>query len=372
MRTRIVGLSDLTDHDLRDWRELAGRAIEPNPYFEPDFVLPAARSLARPAEVGVLVAEGADGWAACLPVRRAWRWRRLPLRSLTVWRHLYCYLGTPLVSDDRPRSALERLLEQATRDRTTTAFVLDWLGAGGPVGSILGEVLAERRGPALAYEAFDRGLLRRRAEDNYLDDGLSVKRRKEFRRLERRLADDLGVPLGVIDRGSDGSAPAEFSRLEAAGWKGRAGTALASSTRHNRFFVEVCAAFGKAGRLQMLALEGGERTVAMQCNLLAGEGLFCFKVAYDEDLAAYSPGAQLELGAVSEFHRRDDVEWMDSCAAPDNELINRLWPDRRRIASVVVARGGRLGRSALAGVRSAAALRERAERAPLPRMHDAL
>jgi hypothetical protein len=132
MRARIIDLSELTSRDLRDWRELAERAIEPNPFFEPGFVRPAARWIAG-GHVGLLVAEEADGWAACLPVRRGWRWGKLPLRSLAGWRHLYSYLGTPLVSGDRPRRALEALIARADEDRRSAALVIDWLGQGGPV-----------------------------------------------------------------------------------------------------------------------------------------------------------------------------------------------------------------------------------------------
>ena len=43
----------------------------------------------------------------------------------------------------------------------------------------------------------------------------------------------------------------------------------------------------------MLAMQAGDRTVAMQSLLIAGDGLFCFKIAYDESLGRYSPGTQL-------------------------------------------------------------------------------
>ena len=105
MRARIIGLSELSPRDFRDWRELAERAIEPNPFYEPGFVLPAARWIAGD-HVGLLIAEDANGWAACLPVRRGWRWGKLPLRSIAGWRHLYSYLGTPLVRGERPLRAL--------------------------------------------------------------------------------------------------------------------------------------------------------------------------------------------------------------------------------------------------------------------------
>ena len=50
--------------------------------------------------------------------------------------------------------------------------------------------------------------------------------------------------------------------------------------------------FRAAGRLQLLALTAGERTAALKCNLLAGDEVFCFKIAYDEAYARFSPGVQ--------------------------------------------------------------------------------
>ena len=81
--------------------------------------------------------------------------------------------------------------------------------------------------------------------------------------------------------------------------------------------------------LRKLELRVGERAVAMKCNLIAGPAIFCFKIGHDASLARYSPGIQLELENVELFHR-SDAAWMDSCAQPDNAMINRLWPDRRR------------------------------------------
>ncbi len=35
------------------------------------------------------------------------------------------------------------------------------------------------------------------------------------------------------------------------------------------------------------------------------------------------------------FHEDRAEQWQDSCADPDNEMINRLWPDRRRLSTTV-------------------------------------
>ncbi len=100
----------------------------------------------------------------------------------------------------------------------------------------------------------------------------------------------------------------------------------------------------------------------MQCNIVADDALFCFKVAYDDGLARFSPGVQLEVDAVSAFHERAGVAVMDSCAEPDNALVNRLWPDRRPLVTFVVPGRGAGSRLLLASLRHAVGLRRRLHR----------
>ncbi len=357
LHVSVRPFSEVGRGEIAAWRELARRALEPNPFFEPGFLAPAARWLAA-ERVGLLVAEDGDGWAACLPVRTAPTWRSLPLPLLAGWRHPFSYLGTPLVDAERPHEALGSLVARPVRGRYL-GIVLNWVAVDGPVSSVLGEVLEEGRLGVAVYHSFERALLTRRSATGYLCDGLSARRRKELRRLDRRLGEELGAPVEVLDRGDEVGSAADFAALEAAGWKGEEGTALASTGRGARFFEEVCDSFSAAGRLELLSLEAGGRKVAMQCNLIAGDGTFCFKVAYDESLARFSPGVQLELRAIEAFHERHETAWMDSCADPRNELMNRLWLDRRRIASLAVAPQSARGRALLAAVRAGARRRER-------------
>src|SRR3954447_21299364 len=160
-----------------------------------------------------------------------------------------------------------------------------------------------------------------------------------MRRLRRRLSEQLGAPLETVDRPDDPEAVRRFLELEASTWKGRDGGAMLSNGRHARFFAEICERFSRAGRLELLELGAGSKTVAMKCNLVADPGIFCFKICHDEAFARFSPGIQLELSNIDHFHE-GEAHWMDSCAAPNNQMINRLWPDRRRIATLILGRPG--------------------------------
>jgi CelD/BcsL family acetyltransferase involved in cellulose biosynthesis len=332
---RIQSLDSLSDREVAAWRALAGRAAEPNPFFEPDFVLPAARHLPS-REVGLLAVEDGDDWRACMPVARMRVGGLSP--GLGTWRHRYCFLGTPLVDRDHLEPGIAALLRHPLGKGRAQLFMAEAM-SDGPVLGALHDCLAEEK-LAMVFEAdHERASLRRRSDGVY-SEGKRAHRRRELQRLWRRLEEQLGHQLEVHEDMGERPVWEDFLELESSGWKGRGATALAANPSHAAFFRELCAGFADAGRLQMLTLKAGKRVVAMKCNISAGDTLFCFKIGYDESLSRYSPGVQLERANVDVFHERRNEEFMDSCAAPDNKMINRLWPDRRNITNLVLSRRG--------------------------------
>jgi CelD/BcsL family acetyltransferase involved in cellulose biosynthesis len=258
--------------------------------------------------------------------------------GLGTWRHKYCYLGTPLVDRDRLEPGIASLLRHPLGKGSAPLFMAEAM-SDGPVLKALHHCLAEER-LAIVFEAdHERALLHRRSDGLY-SEGKRAHRRRELQRLWRRLEEELGDKLEVLEDIGERPVWRDFLELESSGWKGRKATALAADPSHAAFFRELCAGFAKAGRLQMLTLRAGKRIVAMKCNISAGDTLFCFKIGYDESLSRYSPGVQLERANVDVFHERRSEEFMDSCAGPDNKMINRLWPDRRSITTLVLSRRG--------------------------------
>lgn len=332
-----VGLVDARSVDAagrRAWTELADRAAEPNPFLRPEVVLAAAG--ARAPTVLLAVVREHERWLACLPVSRAARWGRIPLPVLGPWLADYAYLATPLVDRDSVARGVDGLLELLVRERRAAAVVLDPVDPSGPVGAALLAGAHARGAVPVVTADFERAELRRRPEPTYLQEAMGASSRKKLRKAARTLADDLGGPLEVVERAGEPAAVDAFLALERAGWKGEAGTALASDPADGAFFRGACAALAAAGRLQLLSLEAGGRTAAMQCNFLDAPDLYAFKVAYDPALARHSPGAVLEVEAVDRFHAATELLRADSCAAPDSPLINRMWPDRRRLQTVLL------------------------------------
>ncbi len=337
MRTELLPIESIGPRELERWRDLAAAAIEPNPFFEPELVLPAASALG--GAPSLLAAIGADGeWGAALPVVLGRGWRHLPLRGLAAWNHIYSFFGAPLLRGGTEEEALSAWL--APRDGALRPFLgLDLLDAEGPFLAAL-EPAVERAGASIVvYEEHERAALHRRPEG--LTMGLSSKRRRENARLGRRLGEALdGAEIEVVERTGRAGAPDDFLELESSGWKGAEGTALASDQAHAEFFSRLCEGFDALGRLQLLTLEGNGRITAMKCDIVAGGTVFCFKTAFDESLAEFSPGVQLERGIVDYMGNDQEVRLIDTCAEAGNEMANRVWPDRRRMVSLAVTRGG--------------------------------
>ena len=125
---------------------------EPNPFFEPDFVLPASRQLPASSQPALVVAGRGSSIQACLPVLLEPRWRKVPLRCVTTRPTLSPQLhrtglGTPLVDAGEPLEALGFLIdvvrEQAGR-HGRSFLALEVLSADGPVERCLREVLDDR------------------------------------------------------------------------------------------------------------------------------------------------------------------------------------------------------------------------------------
>lgn len=358
-RAWIAPLSALGAADVESWRELAAHALQPNPFFEPELMLGAAKLVGgRPPEL-IVVGDGSR-WHACLPVQRRHRWGRLRLPCLVGLRHAYAYLGSPLVREEELEPALEALVATAASVRSAM-LVLEWVGADGPLLPALHDALRRRGSEPIRYERFERAAVRTGGAD-----GQPVRSEKQLRRKRRAIERELGE-LRFSDRGGDPAAAADFLALEASGWKGRQGSAMLCDPAHAAWFRAGCAELAAQGRLELLELRAGETILAMLCNFVSGDTAFGFKTAYAERFHTRSPGILLEVQALERFYEQDRLLAMDSCAAPDNAAVNSLWPDRRPLETLLIPGGGLLGRTGTP-LRAVLARRDRRLAAPVEQL----
>jgi hypothetical protein len=95
--------------------------------------------------------------------------------------------------------------------------------------------------------------------------------------------------------------------------------------------------------MQVLSLQAADTTVAIKCDIRAGDMLIGLRMTYDERFARASPGVELEIAAIGAFHAGDAHFW-DSATNHVQNPQYWLWPDARPLARVVVSLDGALGR----------------------------
>jgi CelD/BcsL family acetyltransferase involved in cellulose biosynthesis len=330
------------------WERLHLRALEPNAFFAPWFVEADARRAGDAAEVELLLvyhrpAKSAPELVALLPFVERRRFRGLPLLVIEVRVNEFTPLGTPLIDRDHADAALAELFDWLERSSGAHAFVLPMTAGDGPFHHRFVDQLRQRALPHHTLESYSRGLLRRRGEDGeaYLNQAFAGgKGRKKLRAKERHLAQLGALTFDALEpNGELGRWTEEFLALEQRGWKGKDGTAMASSLIGRAFFEEVAREASTRGQLMMLALRIDGRPVAMKFTLLDGRGAFAYKIAYDEAVAAHSPGMQLELENVRRFFAMHELGFMDSCADPGSRMFTEVWIDRLTIHNWVCSTG---------------------------------
>jgi hypothetical protein len=87
----------------------------------------------------------------------------------------------------------------------------------------------------------------------------------------------------------------------------------------------------------------------MKLNVFARDQGFALKIAHDEAFGKFSPGVMLERFNERCFAQTASAyACMDSCATEGHPMIERLWPDRRQIATVTLAGRGMAARAFVA------------------------
>jgi CelD/BcsL family acetyltransferase involved in cellulose biosynthesis len=337
-----------------DWRELADRAVEPNLFFTPEMALAGMRHLPAESDPQLLVVRRERRLVGVLPVVAArGRW----LNPFAVRRSAAFYgtLSTPLLDPERPADTVAAMLRALAR-HGQHGIVLPYLSCDGPAAGAFTEACARTGFVRVELAQHRRAMLRSALPGSeYIRATLETRRRKEAERQRRRLADLGALCFEVVSSEADTARALDaFLELEAAGWKGKSGTALAHAPGSAKFIREAAAALAHRGafRVAILALNG--RAIASGLIGQAGSRAYYIKTTYDEAYARFSPGLLLTLDLTAHLLDDPGIEDADSIAVADHPMIDRIWIERLAVASVVVSTrpgGGQGFRAAIAAER---------------------
>ncbi|MDB5513041.1 MAG: hypothetical protein JWR08_2524 [Enterovirga sp.] len=338
---------------LAEWQQLSERALEPNLFYRPETALAGLRNLPGGAGGRVVAIFRQEGpgrrLVGILPVSRPGKRHLNPFPIMRA-AEFYSTLSTPLLDPDDPSSTLREML-QVLAQHGYCGISLPFLHPAGPVAAALDEVCSRDGLIVETLGAHRRAMLRSDlGPEEYLRATLESRRRKEFDRQRRRLADEGTLVFSVLTTPFEVAAALEsFFVLEDAGWKGRAGTALARAPGAAAFFRIAAADLAAAGRFRVGTLTLDGRVIAAGLVGIAGRRAFYLKTAYDESFARFSPGLLLTLDLTRHLLADPTVDDADSIAIADHPMIDRVWSERFPVTSVLVSTrpgGGSLFRAA--------------------------
>ena len=337
--------------------ELARHALEPNPHMAPAAVT-AATLLVPEDEIVVLCAWFSEAldfeqlvgvWA----FKREHGWRSGFAGALAApLVPLYEVSSLPVLDRDHAAEAARGLMRYLLGSRDLPhVLLLPLLPLDGPGHAALAEACRQTGSAISTYERWDRPVMVSQPGDDmerYLRRALGSsykKRMQQFRAVAKHGA--------LTFRRSRGSAALDaldtFLTLEAAGWKGQAGTAIACLPADAAYIRRLAELFAADDALQIDTLLLDGRVLATGLLVESGDRRHFLKIAYDEAQARHSPGRTLTIAMLQADLAGTPLAFLDSGAGEGVDAGTYVWGERRAMANTIIRVGpGRAGLAQLA------------------------
>jgi hypothetical protein len=243
-------------------------------------------------------------------------------------------------ADDVAQAMLRHVLASGDLPKT---LALPLLPLEGPSFAVLAEACRVTGSRIASHERWQRPVMQPQPGDDaerYLRRALGhgyKKRMQQFRAVARHGA--------MTFRRRRGEAALEaletFLALEAAGWKGEAGTAIACLPRDVAYFRRLATLLAAEDALLVDALLLDDQPLAMGVLVESANRRHFLKIAYDETQARHSPGRALTIAMIKADFTGTPPAFFDSGAGDDVDPGTYVWGERRTMANAVIGLGSR-------------------------------
>lgn len=217
--------------------------------------------------------------------------------------------GYPLLAVDRPRETLSALLDLLDTVQPRWLWLrCSGVREGSPALST-GQ-LPTARTAAMSAARGDGSIVCTRGNIDEFDTRLHANFRRNLRKARNRSQREHAAVFR-FQRGSD-AAPVElldrFLDLEAAGWKGTAGTAITCSPRLVDFYRALTRRLAERGWLEWHFLDLDGAAAGGHLAVRFGRSLSLVKIGYDEKFSRLGPGNLLFHETVGRAFADDDID----------------------------------------------------------------
>jgi CelD/BcsL family acetyltransferase involved in cellulose biosynthesis len=336
----VLSQDELTPDIIEQWVKLEQRSVEGNAYLSPHFILPSIKYLTPNAEVIIVLVTYVIGNTSILTgvgVFEYWRWtKRLPLPHFKAYRSPHSYLSGLLIDEEFVDATLSTFFAFFSKSEKYSCGVEF-------INRTVDTKLAERMQNAasrrrICFREYNRKqraiLIPQKINSEYLQKALTPKLKKTLRYGYNVLSKTGEVHWNIVAGQHVSTACIDnFLQLEHMGWKGANGTSLLSNPAEATFFREMINGFAEQDRAFFTELKVNNRTVASTANLISSKIGFAFKIGWDTEFAAASPGMLNEVELLKQAPRlTSDLEYIDS-GADEGSFIEKLWTDRCTLVS---------------------------------------
>jgi hypothetical protein len=358
-RVRQVGFDELDKETIKSWESLEDRALENNAFLSPRFVIPAMRHLGNPEELRqtmFVFVEKANGGAVDLVGAGVFAKisgnRSFPLQHLRAFRSLHSYLSGILVDRNEAEGTLRSFFRFfCNKNANWHGVEFEYRPADGLQAELITRVAEEFGSLWEEQERIHRAIfVPSEGGDAYLQAQFSTGRRKDLRRMRRRLEEQGDVRwMALFGNEVDDKSVERFLSIEHMGWKGENGTSLRSRASHEAFFREMVGGFREKEGLFFTEMYLDDAVIASTSNLISGGTGFAFKIGWNPNYAKMGPGVLNEVEFIQQAPCLcGSLSYIDS-GALEGSFIDQLWVGRRVLASGIFGTTS-LGRKVLWGL----------------------
>ena len=341
---RLSAYAASAGFDLQEELEyLTYRAVEPNIFFNPRFLAPAMPRL-DDREIRFMALRDEEEQRSRMRFLMPYSIEKpgfnVGVSVIRAWSTPFGPLGAPLIDREDPVGVMEDVFDVLSRPHLKLPEVILFpdMRVNGAAASAIRQVAIGRNLPVVTTEREDRPALQSKLDgDAYIQQALGSHHRRDFERLERRLA-KTGKFEYTESRHPDDvrRRTEEFLSLEASGWKGRKRTAMAIDRFRAAFAREAlyCLAERDMCRIHTLDLDG--RAIASLVVLRESGVAYTWKTAFDETYAKFSPGTLLMIDTTKKLLEDPNIIRADSLAIENHAVMSRLWTEKEPMATLAI------------------------------------
>lgn len=303
-----VGGHEVISHVFDAWQRLYDKT-SCVPFYSPQWITTYVQVFEPHGKVVLLTAWAAGELVAALPLIQKREWfAGVPLRTLSGAANVHS-VRFDIVRSDGPAgdAAIRAMWNLLKRTSGWQIIQFPTFPAGASCEKLI-QCASEDKFRTLISKRHDGPVLRMEHDSNsrltWLA-GTSRHFRHELRRHARLLDSQLGCKAELVRWTKPGpEIVRRFYALEAAGWKGRIGSAIDCTPETRTFYDRISRETAEQGCFCLHSLELNHRMVAGAFSVMTHCCFFPLKIAYDETLHRVAPGHLLFNAILEECAER--------------------------------------------------------------------